>query len=252
MPMRLKHSLYSTLAEALSEAAGISCAEIFALLEKPKKSGFGDVAFPCFALAKIWKLAPAACAAKLKEALQLPQGVAEVQAMGPFLNFYFERKSFIAEVLQDAAKLETPRQLDKTVVVEYSSPNIAKPFHVGHLRATLIGNCLDRVYRFLGWKTISINHLGDWGTQFGFVWAGCKLWGFPQEPSVAALVELYRRATALKSEQEAVPAAPGEADVNEMARSYFIDLEKGEEYAVKFWQQCVDISLAYLKKTYQI
>jgi arginyl-tRNA synthetase len=139
----------------------------------------------------------------------------------------------------------------ETVIVEYSSPNIAKPFHVGHLRATLIGNALDRMYRFHGYQVESINHLGDWGTQFGYVWAGCSIWGVPSEFTVANLVELYKKATSLKEEQEKHPPQESEKNVQDIARSYFLDLEKGQREAITFWKQCVDVSLEYLKSTYK-
>ncbi len=249
--MSLKLSLANSLASAIAKSSGLEPAQALSLLEKPKNRDFGDLAFPCFALAKSWKLSPPACAQKLNSALELPPGFAATNIVGPFLNFRFDREYFISQILDQIRGANSRTKIDKTVVVEYSSPNIAKPFHVGHLRATLIGNCLDRVYRYLGWNTISINHLGDWGTQFGYVWAGCKLWGYPEEPTVGSLVDLYRRATALKAEQEVNASSSAQPDVNEIARGYFLDLEKGEQYAVKFWQQCVDISLEYLKRTYK-
>jgi arginyl-tRNA synthetase len=252
--MNLKDSLTNSLVSAIAENTGVKQHEIARLMEKPKNREHGDVAFPCFILAKPWKISPPSCAERLKAEIELPHGFSSVQAAGPYLNFKFDRGFFIQNVLREILLPLHTRQVAKTVIVEYSSPNIAKPFHVGHLRATLIGNCLDRMYRYLGWRTISINHLGDWGTQFGFVWAGCKLWGFPEQPTVSSLVELYRRATALKSTQEEGKVLPEETqypDINEMARGFFLDLEKGEEHAVKFWQQCVDTSLEYLKATYK-
>ena len=140
------------------------------------------------------------------------------------------------------------------MIIEYSSPNIAKPFHVGHLRTTFIGNALDRVYRYLGYDVISINHLGDWGTQFGFVYAGCELWGKPTEPTVNQLVELYKKATSLRDAQdkdlvsEADRAVP---NVNDIARKFFVDLEDGQKYALEFWQWCLDISMKYFLEAYE-
>jgi arginyl-tRNA synthetase len=252
--MNLKDTLINSLVAAIAENTGVKQHEIARLMEKPKNREHGDLAFPCFILAKLWKSSPPSCAERLKAEIKLPHGFSAVQAVGPYLNFKFDRSFFIQNTLREILLPSDARKVAKTVIVEYSSPNIAKPFHVGHLRATLIGNCLDRIYRHLGWRTISINHLGDWGTQFGFVWAGCKLWGFPEKPTVTSLVELYRRATALKSTQEENEVNPAETqypDINEMARSFFLDLEKGEEYAVQFWQQCVNTSLEYLKATYK-
>lgn len=263
--MCIWESLRRALAKAIVQATALNQEQIFSLIEKPKNKDFGDLAFPCFSLAKDWKASPPECARRLKAELELPEGFSHAEIKGPYLNFFFDRGFFTKCVLDHTLSSDafpTPA-LNKTVLVEYSSPNIAKPFHVGHLRATLIGNCLDRLYRKLGWNTISVNHLGDWGTQFGFVWAGCKLWGMPDEPTVGDLVALYRRATGLKETQENEKGGKEEEEeevseeenplpeVNELARSYFIALERGEDYAVSFWKQCVEISLEYLKKTYE-
>ena len=256
----MKLELKRRLAKALAEVSSLSEDALAVFIEQPKNREHGDLAFPCFSLAKQLKLPPPACAAKLAGEVSLPEGFDRVIALGPFLNFRFERGAFVQHAVDKILSGESPAApslpVGTKVLVEYSSPNIAKPFHVGHLRATLIGNSLDRVYRRLGYPTESINHLGDWGTQFGFVWAGCKLWGKPSEPSVAALVELYRKATSLKEQQEALlkagtPLADDEQDVNALARGYFIDLERGEPAAVEFWQWCLDISLVYLKDTYE-
>ncbi len=244
------------LAEALAKHTNLSLEVITRAIERPKKREHGDLAFPCFALAKVWQISPNECAKKLGTELVLPANFDRATAVGPFLNFSFERKHFAQGIFADipAAKICSPRS--ETIIVEYSSPNIAKPFHVGHLRATLIGNSLDRVYRACGYNVVSINHLGDWGTQFGFVWAGCKLWGTPENATVTDLVELYRRATSLKEEQEKEIKQPNPPNrelttVNELARKYFLDLEAGAEYAVDFWKWCVDISMRYFRRTYE-
>lgn len=245
--------LKSSLASRLAETTGFAASEILPLLERPRNPEHGDLAFPCFQLAKSLKKAPADCARVLGERLGEVPGFMPATPAGPFLNFAFERTTFTRGVLERNAKDNVSEVLrNKNILVEYSSPNIAKPFHVGHLRATLIGNCLDRVYRFLNANVVSVNHLGDWGTQFGFVWAGCKLWGKPEQATVAALVDLYRKATALKEEQDnAGDEIPATDNVNLIARRYFIDLETGADYAVEFWKWCLEISLQYLKDTYQ-
>ena len=260
-------ALIQSLALSISQASDLTIEECSSLIEKPKNTEHGDLAFPCFSLAKLKKVAPQICAKDLAEKIKLPTEFSKIEIIGPFLNFRLNRAKFAEVVLLEKIKNSNNKKLN--VVIDYSSPNIAKPFHVGHLRATLIGNCLDRVYRFLGHKVDSVNHLGDWGTQFGFVWAGSKIWGEPTNASVSDLVGLYRKATGLKEEQEksgTVPSVPKQdlennvntlgtdgtvPDVNEMARSYFVDLENGKEYAMKFWQFCVDISLKYLKETYK-
>lgn len=255
----MKKAIQSAIARSIAAASGLEATALEPLLERPKNAEFGDLAFPCFMLAKSWKLAPAACAEKLARELALPPSVESVTPTGPFLNFRFARGPFIAGAVRDALRksfLEragAPEIAREKIVLEYSSPNIAKPFHVGHLRATLLGNSLDRIYRRLQYPTVTVNHLGDWGTQFGFVWAGCELWGKPESPSVKTLVELYKKATSLKEQQEKGTVQPewqSLPDVNSMARGFFLDLEEGKGYAVEFWKWCSEISLRYLRATY--
>jgi arginyl-tRNA synthetase len=253
--MNFKQQLKSALAKAISQSTALAEAEILKVLEQPKNPEHGDLAFPCFMLAKATKSSPADAANKLANEISLPKGISKVSQLGPFLNFCFDRNILISSALS-IISTEASKNKEKTIIVEYSSPNIAKPFHVGHLRATLIGNCLDRVYRRLGYNTISVNHLGDWGTQFGFVWAGCELWGKPKNNSVIELLDIYRRATDLKVEQETdknskdSSTSKNAQDINSMARQFFVDLEDNKPYATEFWKWCREISLDYLKKTY--
>jgi len=250
-------SFHAQIATSISEETGIEIEKILSLLERPKNLSHGDLAFPCFVVAKSKGQNPQLCAKELATTLKLGRLIDSVEAVGPFLNFRFSRtavaENVLVPILSDGKKLGTALH-EEAVVVEYSSPNIAKPFHVGHLRATLIGNCLDRVIRHLGYKTTSVNHLGDWGTQFGFVWAGCSLWGKPDPATVESLVELYRRANSLREQEEQEDKAKGGSGtsaVNEMARKFFVDLENSEQYALEFWKWCSEISLDYLEKTYQ-
>jgi arginyl-tRNA synthetase len=200
---------------------------------------------------------PPACAEELAKTLVLPAGIERSQVVGPYLNFFVERKTFAKEVLARILSGGSPLKVaaqKKKFIVEYSSPNIAKPFHIGHLRTTLIGHSIDRILRSLGHEVISVNHLGDWGTQFGFVYAGCKLWGRPAEENIFELVDMYVRASALRRAQEekTVPAEDlDKPDVNQMARDYFLKLEADDPEATEFWQWCLDISLKYLKDLYQ-
>lgn len=249
--MNIKDKLKQEVAAAIARCSKLSLDECLSSLSQPKNSKHGDLTFPCFKLAKNWSIDSALCAERLAKEIRLPESIKETRPIGAFLNFSFSRELIFTEVINNILSGESSVDNKKqTVVIEYSSPNIAKPFHVGHLRATLIGNCLDKVHRALGNKTISINHLGDWGTQFGFVWAGCKLFGFPPTPSVSNLVELYRKANELKEEQLKNGVNGDTQLVDEIARAFFIDLEAGVDYAVKFWKQCVQISLEYLKATY--
>lgn len=245
----IKEQLKQKLVSAIANCGHLETAAIQKLIEKPKNQSFGEFAFPCFLLAKLWKKSPPECARKLAQEINLPDEFSRAEATGPFLNFRLNRnyvsKQILAHYLSELSLTQSQR-----VIMEYSSPNIAKPFHVGHLRATLIGNCLDRVYRFSGYDVVSINHLGDWGTQFGFVWAGCEIWGKPESPSVASLVDVYRRATSLKKNQENGHDLD-QPDINEMARTYFLKLEAGEPEATSFWSWCRALSMQYLEQAYE-
>ncbi len=243
------------LVAAIATASGLEAPAVEKILTKSTQVEHGDFAFPCFVLAKAWKLSPPECAEKLSEAIQLPAGVSKAQAMGPYLNFFLDRpsasKELITKILDSKFRVAEGPSRGEAIVIEYSGVNIAKPYHIGHLRNIIIGRALDRIHRHLGYHVTSINHLGDWGTQFGFVWAGCELWGHPADESVDGLVALYRKATALKAAQEAKAVPPedsGKPDVNEMARAYFIRLEDGDRDAFNFWKWCLDISLDYFKK----
>ncbi len=243
------------LSRKIAALTGLDSPAILAAMSRPKNPEHGDLAFPAFLLAKPWGAPPPKCAERLCRELQLPEAFESAVAAGPFANFKFRRGPFtklaVEKVFGESFSV-WPKRSEGPVVIDYSSPNIAKPFHVGHLRATLVGHSLDLVYRKLGYTVISVNHLGDWGTQFGFVWAGCQLWGKPEAPTVKELVQLYKKATQLKDEEEKniTPVPADRPSVNEIARKYFSDLEAGEKYAKEFWQWCLDVSLAYFKTTY--
>lgn len=245
----------AALVKALVAASGLDQAIVEKALSKSTQVDHGDFAFPCFILAKTWKLSPPECAQKLATSMSLPPGISKAEPAGPYLNFFLDRaaasKAVIQEALTSRFEVAKGSPRSQTMVIEYSGVNIAKPYHVGHLRNIIIGRALDRIHRHLGYNVVSINHLGDWGTQFGFVWAGCELWGKPEEETVDGLVAIYRKATGLKEAQEAKTVPPEDADkpdINEMARAYFKRLEDGDEQAFAFWKWCLDLSLEYFKK----
>ena len=153
----VKEEFKSALVKSIVEATDLYISVVDNALEKPKNSEFGDLAFPCFLLAKSWKLPPPKCAEKLAAEIKLPQCFSSLTPTGPFLNFRYNTAYLAGKVLDRYCTLLSTGLPEsgagQTVVIEYSSPNIAKPFHVGHLRATLIGNALDRIYRFSGHKT---------------------------------------------------------------------------------------------------
>lgn len=160
------------IAQMLAQVIEKPSAELESVIEIPKDSTLGDYAFPCFILSKEWKKSPAVIAEEIENKLILPEGIAKVEKIGAYLNFFIDSKVIIKEF---AKKIEEQKDnygvseigKGKTIIVEYSAPNIAKPFHIGHLRSTVIGQALYNMYRNLGYKVIGINHLGDWGTQFG-------------------------------------------------------------------------------------
>lgn len=248
----------SQLVSAISHAASLPEESVSKTLGPAKQRSHGDFSFPCFIIAKELKIDPAKAAKDLAEKIELPENIEKLQVLGPYINFYRKRSSFIKEVLEETylerqLELRFGRIKGKTVIIEYSSPNIAKPFHIGHLRTTLIGHSLDLIHRYLGYNVVSINHLGDWGTQFGFVYAGCLLWGRPANATIFDLVELYIRATTLRKQQDEDKVPEDQRDkpvINELAKDYFRNLEANQSDAVEFWQWCLDISLEYLKKLY--
>jgi arginyl-tRNA synthetase len=217
----------------------------------------GDLTLPCFPLAKFFGEKPNEIAVKIHGALNehLLQGkvseVASLQVIGPYLNIFLNRTA-LAKSLLNINVMPHKDSGKPPILIDYSSPNIAKPFHVGHLRTTLIGGAIYRAFTFSGRRVIGINHLGDWGTQFGFVYAGCKIWGMPEEESVHALVERYAKASSARKAQEAGSMEVNDElpDIGSLARDYFIRLESGDPEATAFWKWCLDISVTYLKRIY--
>ena len=250
--------MFSSLIDSIIKATDLSREVISKILVRSNDIDHGDYALPCFLLAKEWKKSPPECAAHLASIVALPKEFIKTEAAGPYCNFFLNRSEFsskcISEILTKASEYGRADNSDKTYIVEYSSPNIAKPFHVGHLRATLIGLALDRMYRHLGYKVIAINHLGDWGTQFGFVYAGCKIWGKPERPTIDDLVDRYRQANALRKAQDEKSVSPEDTskpEINAMAREYFVRLEAGDSEATEFWKWALDISMEYYLKVYK-
>ncbi len=243
---------------ALSECTKLPADTLGKLLVRSKDIEHGDYALPCFILAKEWKLSPPECAKKLYDELTLPKGFAKAEVVGPYLNFFFERDAWVTtelgSILAKGLRFGGEENKNETIVVEFSSPNIAKPFHVGHLRTTLIGHSLSRIFEHLGYKIVRINHLGDWGTQFGLVYAGVQLWGSPGEKAtIDDFLDRYKHAATLKKAQEEKTVSEvdrDKPDVTLLARDYFLKLEAGDPEATKFWKWVLDVSLEYYYKTY--
>jgi arginyl-tRNA synthetase len=211
----------------------------------------GDFAFPCFPLAQQWGISPPECAKKLSEVISIPTGFERAEAQGPYLNFFLQRSEMIARITREVLQhgLSFGGGVGKgTVVIDYSAPNISKPFHIGHLRTTIIGLCLYNLFKHLGYTTTSVNHLGDWGTQFGFVYAGCQIWGKPGN-DMNELVGRYVDANLLRKAQDKGEQLD-KPNVNEVAREYFRRLEAGDAEALEFWRWNLEISREYYGKTY--
>ncbi|HWQ58795.1 MAG TPA: arginine--tRNA ligase [Clostridia bacterium] len=239
------------IAKSLARATGLPEAELAGYIEIPPDSALGDYAFPCFRLAKALRKAPPAIAAELKEKLSLPEGVERAEVAGGYLNFFADKANLAGKTISRAlAEGDAYGGADigqgKNVCVEFSSINIAKPFHIGHLPTTAIGNALNRIYRALGYNTVAINHLGDWGTQFGKMIVAYKLWGESkpiEESTVRELVRLY-----VRFHEE----AEKDKSLNDEARKWFRKIEEGDPEAVDLWQRFKDLTLREVGEVYEL
>ncbi|HFI0436590.1 TPA: arginine--tRNA ligase, partial [Streptococcus suis] len=207
---------------------------IYNLLEKPKSSEMGDIAFPAFSLAKVERKAPQAIAADIVEKLDTT-GFENVVATGPYVNFFLDKAAISHQVLTDVitekdqyGKLNIGQ--GRNVTIDMSSPNIAKPFSVGHLRSTVIGDALANIHEKLGYKPIRINHLGDWGKQFGMLIVAYKLWGDKAAVEADPISELLKLYVRINAEAEEKP------ELDDEARQWFKKLEDGDPEAHELWQ----------------
>ena len=222
--------------------------EIVTMFEYPPDSSMGDLALPCFKLAKSLHMAPPVIASKLGEGLCSDE-IDEVTVQGGYLNIKLSAKwlgtTLLCDILskgKDYGRLTVGE--GKTAVFDYSSPNVAKPFHVGHLGSTAIGHCLKLIHEFAGYKTISINHLGDWGTQFGKLIVAYNLWGDRDKIEKGGIDELVALYVRFHKEAEEKP------EMEDEARAEFTKMEAGDKDNLALWQWFIDISIAEYKKTY--
>ncbi|MDW8680682.1 arginine--tRNA ligase [Streptococcus suis] len=221
---------------------------IYNLLEKPKSSEMGDIAFPAFSLAKVERKAPQAIAADIVEKLDTT-GFEKVVATGPYVNFFLDKAAISHQVLTDVitekdqyGKLNIGQ--GRNVTIDMSSPNIAKPFSVGHLRSTVIGDALANIHEKLGYNPIRINHLGDWGKQFGMLIVAYKLWGDKAAVEADPISELLKLYVRINAEAEEKP------ELDEEARQWFKKLEDGDQEALELWQWFRDESLVEFNRIY--
>lgn len=237
------------IAAAVAEAEGLSASDIEAMLEYPPDSAMGDVALPCFKLSKVLRKSPASIASELKEKLVLPE-IGRIDSVGGYLNFYvspnYYAERLIPEILSEKDEYgKSTMGAGKTVVLDYSAPNICKPFHIGHFASTVIGHSLKKLHEFCGYKCVGINHLGDWGTQFGKQITAYKLWGDRETVEKLGVDELVRLYVKFHEEAEKDPS------LNDRARAEFTKLEEGDAENTELWKWFVKISLDECNRTYR-
>lgn len=240
------------IAEAISKAVDTKKEEIKEYIEIPKEESNGDFAFPCFRLAKELKKSPMIIAKEIKENIKIDESIiSKIEDVSGYLNFYISKTKIVKEAVEkfDIQKEEYGKANigeGKNVIVEYSSPNIAKPFHIGHLKTTIIGLSLYNIYKFLGYNVISINHLGDYGTQFAKLIEAYKRWGkeydFTENP-IDKMSEIYVRINSLCEEDESVL---------EECRETFKKLEEGDPYCIEIWNRFKELSLLEFNKIYDL
>ncbi len=242
------------IAKSLSKITGMNKNDIIRNLEKPKYSNLGDISFPCFALAKKLKKSPYMLAEEIASSIGIPsKGILKIQALGGYVNFFLNKEILAEKVLNDILKNKkkygsSTMGKNKTIVIDYSSPNIAKPMTIGHLRSTIIGNSLYRIFKFLGYKCVGINYLGDYGTQFGKILCAYDKWGkllgsdLEKKP-IESLLKLYLK---FNKEAEKNPFLEDEA------REWFRKMEKNDKKAIALWRKFRKLSLRDFKKFYSI
>ena len=245
--MNHKELIASELAKVIE---GLDQETILNLLEQPKSSDLGDIAFPAFSLAKIERKAPQAIAADIAEKIDASH-FEKVVATGPYVNFFLDKSQISDQVIKAVIQAGADYgQQDEghggNITIDLSSPNIAKPFSVGHLRSTVIGDALSNIFRKMGYNTIKINHLGDWGKQFGLLMVAYKKWGSKEAVEANPIDELLKLYVRINAEIENDPALDDEG------RLWFKKLEDGDPEATELWQWFRDESLVEFNRIYKL
>ncbi|HKM34035.1 MAG TPA: arginine--tRNA ligase [Lachnospiraceae bacterium] len=226
--------------------------DLMKLIEIPPDEELGDFALPCFSFAKIMHKNPKVIAEELKEALQGEKqdlGIEKIDVVNGYLNIFMNRVEYVRYWVDKITKADfgmVKTGSGKTICMDYSSPNIAKNFHVGHLRTTVIGNSLYKIYEKLGFKVVRINHLGDWGTQFGKLIVAYKKWSNKDSVTEKGIEELLRIYVKFNQEAENNP------ELIEEARSWFIKMEQNDEEAIQIWKWFKEISLLEFTRVYEL
>lgn len=236
------------IAEKLA-SCGIDKEEIEAAIAVPPDNKMGDYALPCFKFAKVMRKSPVAIAEELKNTFATDDAISEVEAVNGYLNFRVNRTALVKETLEKIAEQgeafgSSDMGNGKTICIDYSSVNIAKPFHIGHLSTTVIGGALYRIFKFLGYNTVGINHLGDYGTQFGKLIYAYKHWGSEEAVKEGGVKELTRLYVRYHKESE------NDLSMDDEARSYFKLIENGDEECVKLFNLFKEITLKEVEKIY--
>ena len=223
---------------------------ILNLLEQPKSSDLGDIAFPAFSLAKVERKAPQAIAADIAEKID-QSAFEKVVATGPYVNFFLDKSKISDQVIKSVIEAgadygQQDEGKGQNITIDLSSPNIAKPFSVGHLRSTVIGDALSNIFRKMGYNTIKINHLGDWGKQFGLLMVAYKKWGSKEAVEANPIDELLKLYVRINAEIENDP------ELDEEGRLWFKKLEDGDPEATELWQWFRDESLVEFNRIYKL
>ena len=238
------------IAKQISKTIDINEEELESYIETPKDNKNGDYAFPCFRLAKELRKAPPAIANEIKEKIEAVEEIEKIEVAGGYLNFFINKSILAKEVLEEISKAEQYGKSEigkeKNIVIDYSAPNIAKPFHIGHLRSTVIGGALYNIYKYLGYNVTGVNHLGDYGTQFGKLIEGYKMWGKEydiEKDPINELTKIYIRIN---------EACKNDEQILENCRNNFKKLEDGDSYCVEIWKKFRELSLQEFQKVYDL
>lgn len=237
-------------ASLIAKAAEMDINDIVNFMEVPAKPEMGDYAFPCFRLAKTMRKAPNMIAADICSKIENNGMFSKIEPVAAYINFFTDKSVYAAEVMKNIAESgeaygSSEDGKGKTIVIDYSSPNIAKPFHVGHLRSTVIGSALYKIFEKMGYKCVGVNHLGDWGTQFGKLIEAYKLWGSKEEVEEKGISELTSIYVKFHEEAEKDPA------LDDRARAWFVKMQDGDEEALTLWKWFYDISIKEFERVYE-
>jgi arginyl-tRNA synthetase len=234
-----------------TQIESLNFSQLYDLLEYPPNPNMGDVALPCFKLSRILRKSPVQIADNLAENLPSSEYIERIESVSGYLNFFLNKSAFIKTIVTHALNKSDgfgSKNIGRgrNVVIDFSAPNIAKPFHVGHLRSTVIGSSLYKIHEFMGYNCIGINHLGDWGTQFGKLIAAYKRWGDKDKVEQGKIKELMSLYVKFHEEAEKNP------ELDEEARAWFLKMEQGDEEALELWQWFKGISLKEFQKVYDL